>query len=37
MPMYFGPLVSKELDLHIEGGSITLDRLRVHELESIWE
>ncbi len=37
MPMYFGPLSSKKLDLHVEDGSITLDRLRVHELKSMWK
>ena len=36
MPMYFGPLQSKTLDLRVEGGSIKLDRLRVHQLKSIW-
>jgi hypothetical protein len=36
MPMFFGPLPSKTLDLRVEAGSITLDRLRVHELKPIW-
>jgi type 1 fimbria pilin len=37
MPIYCGPLRSKTLDLRVEGGSIKLDRLRVHRLESIWK
>jgi len=37
MPIYFGPLQSKKLDLHVEGGPITLERLRVHQLQSIWK
>ena len=36
MPMFFGPLQSKKLDLRVEGGPITFDRLRVHQLQSIW-
>lgn len=37
MPMHFGRLSSKKLDLRIEGGSIKFDRLHVHELKSIWK
>ena len=36
MPMFVGPLSSRQLDLRVEGGSMTLNRLRVHELEPIW-
>lgn len=36
MPMFFGPLPSKKLELRCEGGPVTLDRLRVHELKPIW-
>jgi hypothetical protein len=36
MPIYFGPLQSKKLDLRVEGGPITLERLHVHQLQSIW-
>ena len=36
MPLYLGPLPSKALKLSVEGGPITLERLRVHQLRSIW-
>ena len=37
MPMFFGPLPPKRLELRCEGGPVTLDRLRVHELKPIWK
>ncbi len=39
-PLYdeaFRSLPSKKLELRVEGGSIKLDRLRVHQLKSIWK
>ena len=36
MPMFFGPLESKQMQLQVQGGPIHLERLRVHELRSIW-
>jgi len=36
LPMHFGSLQSKTLDLGVEGGPIKLDRLRVNRLKSIW-
>ncbi len=37
MPVFFRSLPSKKLNLRVEGGSIKLDRLRVHQLKSIWK
>ena len=36
MPMFFGPLESRKLDLRVTGGHVRFDRLRVHELKTIW-
>jgi hypothetical protein len=35
--MFFSPLESKKLELGVAGGVIQIDRLRVHQLESIWK
>jgi levanbiose-producing levanase len=37
MPIFFAPLKSRKLNLSIEGGSVKLDHLRVHQLKSIWQ
>ena len=37
VPIFFGPLESRELSLQVTGGSARFDRLRVHELKSIWQ
>lgn len=37
MPMFFGPLESRKLSLRVTGGRVVFDRLRVHELKSIWK
>ncbi|HUS90862.1 MAG TPA: glycoside hydrolase family 32 protein [Phycisphaerae bacterium] len=36
MPIFFGPLESRSLSIKVTGGSASFDRLRVHELRSIW-
>ena len=36
MPMFFGPLESRDLALKVTGDPVTFNRLRVHELKSIW-
>jgi fructan beta-fructosidase len=36
VPIFFGPLESRTLSLQVTGGSARFDRLRVHEIKSIW-